>query len=129
VDDIAAAFFTAHLAVIASIEPEAFGRTAIEAQAMGTPVIATEIGAPPETVRSAQRFGQDGATGWLVPPSDATALAQVLGAALSLTTEERTRMGERARAHAIEGFSLRRMKQATLQVYDSLLDTHLAAQA
>ncbi len=38
------------LAIVASIEPEAFGRVATEAQAMGCPVIATDIGAPPETV-------------------------------------------------------------------------------
>jgi glycosyltransferase involved in cell wall biosynthesis len=52
VDDIAGAFLAAHVAVVASTEPEAFGRAAAEAQAMGTPVIATDIGAPPETVLS-----------------------------------------------------------------------------
>ena len=43
-------FAAAHVTVVASIEPEAFGRTAIEAAAVGCPVIATDIGAPPETV-------------------------------------------------------------------------------
>ena len=50
VEDVAAAFLAAHVAVVASTEPEAFGRAAIEAAAMGCPVIATAIGAPPETV-------------------------------------------------------------------------------
>ncbi len=126
VEDIATALLAAHVAVIASVEPEAFGRTSTEAQAMGTPVIATDIGAPPETVRSAQRFGKDGATGWLVPPSDAASLAEALGAALSLSPEERASMGKRARAHAIDGFSLNGMKRATLEVYDALLATRLA---
>ena len=49
VDDIPAAFAAAHVAFVASIEPEAFGRAAAEAQAMGCPVISTNIGAPPET--------------------------------------------------------------------------------
>ncbi len=126
VDDMAAAFCTAHVAVIASTEPEAFGRTATEAQAMGTPAIATDIGAPPETVRIAPRAGEQTATGWLVPPADAEALAEAIAAALAQTPEERARMGVRARAHVTEAFSLEVMKRETLKVYDSLLGTHLA---
>ena len=128
VEDMAAALLTARVAIIASTEPEAFGRTATEAQAMGTPVIATDIGAPPETVRSAQRSGREAATGWLVPAGDAPALAEALAAALALTPQERTRMGEQARAHVMGAFSLTGMKQQTLAIYDALLDTRLAAQ-
>src|SRR5207244_1649807 len=50
VEDIAAAYLAAHVTVVASIEPEAFGRSAIEAGVLACPVIATNIGAPPETV-------------------------------------------------------------------------------
>ncbi len=126
VDDMAAAFLAAHVAVVASTEPEAFGRAATEAQAMGTPIIATDIGAPPETILSAQRAGLEAATGWLVPPSDAAWLADAVAAALALTTEARASMGARARAHAAERFSLGVMKRQTLQVYDQLLGTSLA---
>jgi glycosyltransferase involved in cell wall biosynthesis len=126
VDDMAAAFLTAHVAVVASTEPEAFGRAATEAQAMGTPVIATDIGAPPETVLSPPRVADDAATGWLVPPSDAGRLADAIGRALALSPEERALMGARARAHVMDKFSLRVMKRQTLQVYDALLGTHLA---
>ena len=52
VDDMPAAYLAADASIVASIEPEAFGRTAVESQAMGCPVIATRIGAPPETVLS-----------------------------------------------------------------------------
>jgi glycosyltransferase involved in cell wall biosynthesis len=126
VDDMAAAFLTAHVAVVASTEPEAFGRAATEAQAMGTPVIATDIGAPPETVLSPPRVAEDAATGWLVPPSDAGCLADAIGRALALSPEERAAMGARARAHVMEKFSLPVMQQQTLAVYDALLGTHLA---
>ena len=126
VDDMPAAFLAAHVAVIASIEPEAFGRTAAEAQMMGTPVIATDIGAPPETVKSAPRVTAGEATGWLVPPNDAARLAEAIAAALALSPEERGRMGERAHRHAARNFSLEGMKQQTLKVYDRLLGTHLA---
>jgi glycosyltransferase involved in cell wall biosynthesis len=129
VEDIAAALLTARVAVIASTEPEAFGRTATEAQAMGTPVIATDVGAPPETVRSAKRAGSEAATGWLVPAGDAPALADALAAALTLMPQERARMGEHARAHVMGAFSLTGMKQQTLAIYDALLNTRLAAQA
>jgi glycosyltransferase involved in cell wall biosynthesis len=127
VDDMPAAFLAAHVAVIASIEPEAFGRAAVEAQMMGTPVIATDIGAPPETVLSAPRVAAGEATGWLVPPNDAGRLAEALAAALALPPEERARMGAHAHAHVARSFSLEGMKQQTLKVYDGLLGTHLAA--
>jgi glycosyltransferase involved in cell wall biosynthesis len=125
--DIAAAFLAAHVAVVASTEPEAFGRAATEAQAMGTPVIATDIGAPPETVLACPRVGPGEATGWLVLPSDPARLAEAMAAALALAPEERAAMGARARAHVTSAFSLNAMKRQTLQVYDALLGTHMAA--
>ena len=48
--DVPAALTLADLAVIASTEPEAFGRFAVEAEAMGVPVVATDLGAASETV-------------------------------------------------------------------------------
>ena len=70
----------AHVAVIASIEPEAFGRTAIEAQAMGCPVIATRHRrAAGDRCWPSLRHRPSEITGWLVPPGDAAALAAALG--------------------------------------------------
>jgi len=126
VSDIAAAFAIAHVAVVASIEPEAFGRTATEAQAMGCPVIATAIGAPPETVLAADGDCIDHATGWLVPPGDAEALARCLYRALVLTGPERSGLARRARGHVAANFTLDAMKRSTLAVYDELLGSHLA---
>jgi glycosyltransferase involved in cell wall biosynthesis len=128
VDDVPAAFLASHVAVVASTEPEAFGRVAAEAQAMGCPVIATAIGAPPETVRAEPHVGRGEITGWLIPPADAHALARQIGSALALTAEERSAIGGRARAHVLENFSLADMKNATLGVYDQLLGTSLGAQ-
>lgn len=127
VDDMPAAFRAAHVAVVASIEPEAFGRTAVESQALGCPVIATRIGAPQETVRAAPAFGPDTRTGWLVPPGDAPALAIALEEALNLDPEARQALGRRARAHACGAFSLHQMRRKTLAVYDELLATRLEA--
>jgi glycosyltransferase involved in cell wall biosynthesis len=126
VDDMAAAYLAAHVTVVASIEPEAFGRTAIEAAALGCPVIATDIGAPPETV-VAHPASAESATGWLVPPSDAEALAARLAEALALPAAARAGIAARARYRAITFFSVESMQRGTLGVYDRLLSTALQA--
>jgi glycosyltransferase involved in cell wall biosynthesis len=125
VEDVAAAYLAAHVTVVASTEPEAFGRAAIEAAAMGSPVIATAIGAPPETVLAAPAVAADVATGWLVPPGDVAALAQRLAGALALTGAERTAIGRRSRAHILSQFTVEAMQARTLAVYDQLLGTLL----
>ena len=48
--DMAAAYRLADVVVSASTDPEGFGRVAVEAQAMGVPVVATNHGAALETV-------------------------------------------------------------------------------
>ena len=125
--DIAAAYLAAHVTVVASTEPEAFGRTAIEAAAVACPVIATDLGAPPETVLAAPAAPDEEATGWLVPPGDAGALAERLAQVLALPAPARTRMGNRARRHAVANFSVDAMQQSTLAIYDRLLQTDLHA--
>ncbi len=126
VDDIAAAYAIAHVTVVASIEPEAFGRAAAEALALGCPTITTDIGAPPETVLAPPRVAAAEATGWHVPPRDASALASALAEALALTGDARRAMGERAIASIAARFTLETMKRQTLAVYDSLLGTDMA---
>lgn len=127
VPDIAAALAVAHVAVVASTEPEAFGRAAAEAQAMGCPVIATNIGAPAETVIGAGPDGPgEAATGWLVPPGEPEALAAALGAALEMAPDVRLALGARARRHVAARFTVEAMQHATLSVYDELLGTRLA---
>jgi glycosyltransferase involved in cell wall biosynthesis len=125
VEDVAAAFLAAHVAVVASTEPEAFGRAAIEAAAMGCPVIATAIGAPPETVLAEPAVEENVATGWLVPPGHAGALASRLAGALALAGVERAAMGSRARTHVLAQFTVEAMQRRTLEVYDRLLGTTL----
>lgn len=127
VEDIAAAFALAHVTVVASTKPEAFGRSVTEAAAMCCPVIATDIGAPPETLRAAPKIEQNQASGWLVPPGDAGALAAALADALALSDAARQAMGARARAHVMARFTKKNLQLETLAVYDRLLGTHLAA--
>ena len=64
------------IVISASTEPEAFGRVAVEAQAMGKPVIASAHGGSLETVK-------DGETGWLFKNRDANDLAAKMRHALT----------------------------------------------
>ena len=127
VDDIPALLMLSDVAVVASIEPEAFGRSVAEAGALGCPVIATDLGAPPEIVLPMVKDGPAKATGWLVMPGSADALAEALSAALSMQADDRRAMGARARAHVVDAFSLTAMKLATLRIYDDILGTATGA--
>jgi glycosyltransferase involved in cell wall biosynthesis len=127
VDDMAAAYLAAHVTVVASIEPEAFGRTAIEAAALACPVIATNIGAPPETVLAQPIAAKQEITGWLVSPDNPEALSGALANVLVMAPAERTEIGARARRHVLANFTTEAMQRRTLAVYDRLLGTALEA--
>jgi glycosyltransferase involved in cell wall biosynthesis len=125
VEDMAAAYLAAHLTVVASTRAEAFGRAAIEAAAMRCPVVATDLGAPPETILAAPGTAAGATTGWLVPAGNAEALAGRLAEALSLASAERAQIGSRARRHVLANFTVAVMQRRTLAVYDRLLGSSL----
>jgi glycosyltransferase involved in cell wall biosynthesis len=112
--DMPAALLLADVVVHASTDAEAFGRTVIEAQAMARPVIASDLGAPRETVA-------EGITGWRTPPGDAAALAAALSRALAMTDSERAALGARARAAVLSGYTTAAMQAATIATYRELL--------
>jgi glycosyltransferase involved in cell wall biosynthesis len=112
--DMPAAMALADVVVVPSIGPEAFGRVALEAQAMGTPVVATDIGGLGETVMPA-------VTGWLVPPNDPAELAGALELALALPEDARARLAARARRLVERQFGLETMAASTAAVYSELL--------
>ncbi|MCB5174044.1 glycosyltransferase family 4 protein [Microvirga lenta] len=122
--DMPAAFLAASVVTVPSTEPEAFGRSAVEAQAMGTPVVVSDLGAVPETVLSPPAVQSHERTGWRIPPADADALAEAVGEALGLGASARIALGARARAHVEHHFSLERMVASTLDVYSEQLEGH-----
>ncbi|MBV8849663.1 MAG: glycosyltransferase [Methylobacteriaceae bacterium] len=121
-DDMPAAYLAASVVAVPSTEPESFGRVAVEAQAMATPVVVSELGGLRETSLVSPNVPPGRRTGWHVPPGDAAALAAALGEALALGAASRDALGSRARAFVQANFSLSRMCAETLTIYERLLD-------
>ncbi|MBR9826806.1 MAG: glycosyltransferase family 4 protein [Alphaproteobacteria bacterium] len=114
--DMPAVLSMSRLVLTPSVEPEAFGRTAAEAGAMGCPVIACDHGGAREVI-------MHGETGWRVPPGDVSALARAIGDALSMPFDALARIGARARGHVREHFSTRQLQASTLRVYNEVLNS------
>jgi glycosyltransferase involved in cell wall biosynthesis len=87
---------------------EGFGLALLEAMLASLPVVATRVSSIPEIV-------VDGETGLLVPPDDASALA----AAVNLVLAGPAGYGERGQARARAEFSVAKMADRTLAVYES----------
>lgn len=113
-DDMPAAYDWADVTVSASTRPEAFGRVAVESQAMGTPVIAAAHGGALETV-------EDGVTGKLVPPGDEEALAEALRDFMRHGIDVKSSYSAAAKERARSTFSTEAMTAATLCVYSQLI--------
>jgi glycosyltransferase involved in cell wall biosynthesis len=111
-DDMEDLYAAMDVFVLAS-HREGFPRAAMEAAAMGCPVVATDV-------RGCRQVVDDGITGLLVPVRDAAALAAAVGQ-LAADEPRRRRMGEAGRAKARRDFDQQRVIDITLAVYDRLL--------
>ncbi len=110
---ITEAYMLSKLVVATSIQPEAFGRVVLEAQAMGKPVIATNHGGPQETVI-------DKETGLLIAPNDVDALAEAMENVLAMPADLQKQIERDTMANA-QNFSLDKMCEQTIRVYQELL--------
>jgi glycosyltransferase involved in cell wall biosynthesis len=116
-----AAFRAASVVAVPSTAPEAFGRSAVEAQAIGTPVVVSDLGAVRETVLAPPEAAAAERTGWRVPAGEVAPLADAVAEALQLGASARDALARRARRHVEQNFSLERMTADTLEVYAALL--------
>lgn len=112
--DIAPLYAVADITLSTSRKPEAFGRVAVEAQAMQSTVIATHLGAARETVIPDE-------TGFLVTPDNPQQLSAAIQHALSLSQDELNALHQRARERVITTFNKQHMLQQTLAVYEECL--------
>lgn len=110
--DVERVYRALDLYVLAS-HREGFPRSAMEAAAMGLPIVATDI-------RGCRQVVEDGRTGLLVPVRDPDALAAAIGTLVD-DAQRRRGMGAAARCKAVREFDDRRQVTTTLEVYRRLL--------
>jgi glycosyltransferase involved in cell wall biosynthesis len=111
-DDVERLYPAMDLYVLAS-HREGFPRSAMEAAAMGLPLVATDI-------RGCRQVVEHGANGLLVPVRDPVALAAAIGEVVGDASRRRA-MGDAARTKALTDFDDRRQVTTTLETYERLL--------
>jgi glycosyltransferase involved in cell wall biosynthesis len=117
-EDLPAGLNAADLLVLPSVH-EQFGAVLVEAMACGLPVAAVNAHGPAEIVDA-------GETGWLVPPDDEEALAEVLVEAVNGDAERRRR-GERAYEEARSRYAWPALARGLAHVYDEVREGRPAA--
>jgi len=108
------AYKLADVVVSSSIEPEAFGRVAVEAQAMGKPIIASDIGGSRETILN-------GKSGLLYKSNDPKELAKAISKIIDLDKDSLSLMGALGRKNVEKKFNVDQMCQTTFTEYNKLL--------
>ena len=115
VKNMRVAYAASSIVLSTSVEPETFGRVSAEANAMGKIVIASNHGGSKEII-------VDGKTGFLVPPKDHKQLAEKIEYAFWLQSDDKTKhqFETSCRNNIIENFSLQKMCENTLSLYNQL---------
>ena len=107
------AYSLADVVVSASIEPEAFGRVAVEAQAMEKPIVASDIGGSKETILK-------GKSGFLYKHDDPRDLAKTLNTVMELDSDTLNLIGSEGRKNVSKKFDVEIMCDSTLREYRKL---------
>ena len=113
--DMALAYKVSDIIVSASIEPEAFGRIAVETQSMEKIIIASNIGGSNETIN-------DEKTGFLFKSGDANSLSKKIIRGLSMDENSLNIMGKEGRNNIIKKFNVEKMCFSTYSEYKRLLN-------
>lgn len=119
--DMPAAFAAADIVALPAIEPPLLGITVAQAQAMGRPVVTTDIGVLPEHIVTPPRLPEEVRTGFIARPGDAIDFAQGVARALALDNMAYRSMSARARQFAEYMYSPESVAEAMRSVYTSLL--------
>ena len=101
--------------VSSSIEPEAFGRVSVEAQSMGKPIIASNIGGSRETIINDK-------TGFLFEAGNANKLSEKLSEILNLSELTLSGIGTEGRKNVIAKFDIEKMCFSTYSEYKKLIN-------
>ena len=113
--NMALAYKVSDIIVSASNEPEAFGRVSVEAQSMGKPIVASNIGGSNETVI-------DEKTGFLFESNNAKSLSKQILRVLNMDETSLKIMGIEARKNVTQRFNVEKMCFSTYSEYKRLLN-------
>jgi glycosyltransferase involved in cell wall biosynthesis len=113
--DMALAYKVSDIIISASIEPEAFGRVAVEAQSMEKLIIASNIGGSNETII-------DEKTGFLFESGDAHSLSKKIIKAITMDETSLNLIGKEGRKNIIKKFNVEKMCFSTYSEYKRLLN-------
>ena len=109
------AYKISNIVVSSSIEPEAFGRVAVEAQSMEKVVIASNIGGSNETII-------DGKTGYLFETGNPQSLCEKILKVLNLDETTLKTIGIEGRKNIISKFNVEKMCFSTYSEYKKLIN-------
>ena len=123
--DMPAALAAADTVVVPATEPPVLGRVVAQAQAMGRPVVTSDVGILPEYVVEPPEMPEEVRTGWVAKRGDAQEFALALIEAFALDDGAYHTMSARARHFAEYMFSPRSVATATHAVYTALLERDL----
>jgi glycosyltransferase involved in cell wall biosynthesis len=113
--DMALAYKVSDIVVSASIEPEAFGRIAVEAQSMEKPIIASNIGGSNETII-------DEKTGFLFESGNPKSLSQKILKVVSMEETTLKKIGTEGRKNIIQKFNVEKMCFSTYSEYKRIIN-------
>ncbi len=109
------AYYISDVIVSSSIEPEAFGRVSVEAQAMKKPIIASNIGGSKETII-------DNKTGLFFENGNPKSLCNKINEIINLDNLTLDLMGKEGRKNVINRFNIEKMCLNTYSEYKKLLN-------
>jgi len=113
--DMALAYKVSDIVVSSSIEPEAFGRVAVEAQSMQKVIIASDIGGSNETVINEK-------TGYLFESGNAKSLSDKILKVLNLDETTINTIGIEGRKNIVSKFNVEKMCFSTYSEYKKLIN-------
>ena len=113
--DMALAYQVSDIVISPSIEPEAFGRVAVEAQSMEKLIIASNIGGSNETIINEK-------TGFLFEAGDVKSLSKKIIQAITMNETSLKLMGKEGRKNVIKKFNVEKMCFSTYSEYKRLVN-------
>jgi glycosyltransferase involved in cell wall biosynthesis len=123
--DLPAALAASHVAVFASTQAEGTQRTILAAQAMGLPVVASDLSAGSDVVLAPPAIAEDRMTGLRFSAGDSAALSNALMKMLNLSDDVRREIGQRGRSWMTSHHDIKGLAEQKLRLYVELAESRI----